>query len=202
MIYYLLYPLSDNPAFSFLNVLRYIPFRVIAATMTAMLLTFACIRGSSATAEQADRPGRPQGGPREPHLKAGTPTMGGALILLALGHRDDALGRPAEHLRLGGHGGHRGLRRRSATSTTPRRSSKRSSGGPCRPLQAATAVRHGDRGAAATSGTRTTCRPTGSRSATASRIPFVAFEKHPVELPIWALRAVRGLRRGRARRTP
>ena len=40
MIYYLLYPLSDHPALSYLNVLRYIPFRVLAATMTAMLLTF------------------------------------------------------------------------------------------------------------------------------------------------------------------
>ena len=40
MIYYLLYPLHEHPTLSFLNVLRYVPFRVLAATMTAMLLTF------------------------------------------------------------------------------------------------------------------------------------------------------------------
>ena len=41
MIYYLLYPLSEQGgALGFLNVLRYVPFRVLAATMTAMLLTF------------------------------------------------------------------------------------------------------------------------------------------------------------------
>ena len=38
MIYYLLYPLTDD--FRFLNVLRYVPFRVLAATLTAMFLTF------------------------------------------------------------------------------------------------------------------------------------------------------------------
>ena len=38
MIYYLLYPLRDD--FSAFNVLRYIPFRVLCATMTAMMFTF------------------------------------------------------------------------------------------------------------------------------------------------------------------
>ena len=40
MIYYWLYPLHTHPQLSFLNVLRYVPFRVLCATMTAMLLTF------------------------------------------------------------------------------------------------------------------------------------------------------------------
>ena len=40
MIYYLLYPLHTYDELSFLNVLRYVPFRVLASTMTAMLLTF------------------------------------------------------------------------------------------------------------------------------------------------------------------
>ncbi len=85
MIYYLLYPLSDNPAFSYLNVLRYIPFRVLAATMTAMLLTFGLypwfIRHLQS--KQIGQVIRKEG--LESHFsKAGTPTMGGALILLAL----------------------------------------------------------------------------------------------------------------------
>ena len=85
MIYYLLYPLSDRPAFSYLNVLRYIPFRVLAATMTAMLLTFGLypwfIRRLQS--KQIGQVVRKEG--LEIHFsKAGTPTMGGALILLAL----------------------------------------------------------------------------------------------------------------------
>lgn len=85
MIYYFLYPLRVYPAFSSLNILRYIPFRVLAATMTAMILTFGLypwfIRRLQA--RQIGQVVR-QDGP-ETHLsKAGTPTMGGALILLAM----------------------------------------------------------------------------------------------------------------------
>jgi phospho-N-acetylmuramoyl-pentapeptide-transferase len=85
VIYYFFYPLSANPALSFLNVLRYIPFRVLAATMTAMLLTFGLypwfIRRLQS--KQIGQVVRKEG--LESHFsKAGTPTMGGALILLAL----------------------------------------------------------------------------------------------------------------------
>ena len=38
MIYYLLYPLHDE--LNALNVLRYVPFRALAATMTSLLFTF------------------------------------------------------------------------------------------------------------------------------------------------------------------
>jgi len=85
MIYWLLYPLSEEPGLGFLNVLRYVPFRVLAATMTAMLLTFGLYpwfirRLQSRQIGQVVRKEGPQS-----HLsKAGTPTMGGALILLAL----------------------------------------------------------------------------------------------------------------------
>ncbi len=85
MIYYLLYPLVDHPSLSFFNVLRYIPFRVLAATMTAMLLTFGLYpwfikRLASKQIGQVVRDDGP-----ESHLsKAGTPTMGGALILVAM----------------------------------------------------------------------------------------------------------------------
>ena len=83
MIYYLLYPLSDE--FNALNVLRYVPFRVLAATMTAMLLTFGLYpwfirRLQSRQVGQVVR----QEGPESHFSKAGTPTMGGALMLLAL----------------------------------------------------------------------------------------------------------------------
>ena len=86
MIYYLLYPLSEHhAALSFLNVLRYVPFRVLAATMTAMLLTFGLYpwfirRLQSKQIGQVVR----DDGPKSHLSKAGTPTMGGSLILLAL----------------------------------------------------------------------------------------------------------------------
>lgn len=85
MIYYFLYPLSDE-GLGIFNVLRYIPFRVIAATMTAMLITFGVYpwfirRLQSRQIGQVVRDDGP-----ESHLsKAGTPTMGGSLILFALG---------------------------------------------------------------------------------------------------------------------
>lgn len=83
MIYYLLYPLADE--FGALNVLRYVPFRVLAATMTALFLSFGLypwfIR--SLQKKQIGQVVRQEG--PESHLsKAGTPTMGGALMLLAL----------------------------------------------------------------------------------------------------------------------
>ena len=85
MIYYFLYPFHVYPAFSFLNVLRYIPFRVLCSTMTAMLLTFGVYpwfirRLQSKQIGQVVR----KDGPESHFSKAGTPTMGGALILLAL----------------------------------------------------------------------------------------------------------------------
>ena len=85
MIYYLLYPLHTQDGLGFLNVLRYVPVRVLAATMTALLLTFGLYpwfirRLQSKQIGQVVRDDGPQS-----HLsKAGTPTMGGALLLLAL----------------------------------------------------------------------------------------------------------------------
>lgn len=83
MIYALLYPQVRH--LNFLNVLRYVPFRVLVATMTAMVLTFGLypwfIRRLQTT--QIGQVVRKDG--PESHLsKAGTPTMGGALILLAV----------------------------------------------------------------------------------------------------------------------
>lgn len=85
MIYYLLFPLHTLPGFGFLNVLRYVPFRTLAATMTALLLTFGLYpwfirRLQRKQIGQVVR----KDGPASHLSKAGTPTMGGALILLAL----------------------------------------------------------------------------------------------------------------------
>ena len=84
MIYYFLYPLHQSDGLSVLNVLRYVPFRILCATLTALLLTFGLYpwfirrlqRGQIGQVVRDDGP--------ETHLiKAGTPTMGGALMLLA-----------------------------------------------------------------------------------------------------------------------
>ena len=85
MIYYLLYPLHTYDQLSFLNVLRYVPFRVLASTMTAMLLTFGLYPWFIRTLQtrQIGQVVR-QDGPESHFSKAGTPTMGGSLILLAL----------------------------------------------------------------------------------------------------------------------
>src|SRR5215471_11099043 len=86
MLYELLFPLRhDADWLGFLNVLRYVPFRAIAATVTAMLLAFVVspwfIR--ELQKKQIGQVVRDEG--PETHLKkAGTPTMGGALILLSL----------------------------------------------------------------------------------------------------------------------
>ncbi len=86
MIYYLLYPLRTwSPHLSWLNVLRYIPFRTIMATLTAMVLAFAMgpwfiRRLQEKQIGQVVRDDGPQS-----HLsKRGTPTMGGSLILFTM----------------------------------------------------------------------------------------------------------------------
>lgn len=88
MIYELLYPLRHSASWlGWLNVLRYVPFRVIAATMTAMLICFAFspwfIR--ELQKKQIGQVIRDEGFIPEAHIKKrGTPTMGGALLLLAV----------------------------------------------------------------------------------------------------------------------
>ncbi len=85
MIYYLLYPLHEHASWSFLNVLRYVSFRALAAAMTAMLLTFGLYPWfiGILRRRQIGQVVRDDG-PETHFVKAGTPTMGGALILLAL----------------------------------------------------------------------------------------------------------------------
>jgi phospho-N-acetylmuramoyl-pentapeptide-transferase len=86
MIYELFYPLKFHYSWlSWLNVLRYIPLRTIMATITAMVLSFVLapwfIR--ELRKKQIGQVVRKEG-PQTHLIKAGTPTMGGALILLSL----------------------------------------------------------------------------------------------------------------------
>jgi phospho-N-acetylmuramoyl-pentapeptide-transferase len=86
VIYELFYPLSTKYGWaSALNVLRYTPFRAIMAIITAMLLCFVLAPWFIRTLEarQIGQVVRADG-PDTHHIKAGTPTMGGALILLAV----------------------------------------------------------------------------------------------------------------------
>jgi len=86
VLYELLFPLRHAADWlGFLNVLRYLPFRAIAATVTAMLLAFLLApwfirelqRKQIGQVVRAD-------GPETHKIKSGTPTMGGALILLSV----------------------------------------------------------------------------------------------------------------------
>ena len=85
MIYELLYPLRRIGWLSWLNVLRYVPFRIIASTVTAMLIAFLLapwfIR--ELQKKQIGQMVRDDG-PETHKIKQGTPTMGGALILLSV----------------------------------------------------------------------------------------------------------------------
>ncbi len=86
MLYHLLFPLAEQ--FPIFNVLRYITFRTGGAVMTALVLSF--ILGPPVirwlrSKQGKGQPIRPDGPASHILSKAGTPTMGGVLILLALG---------------------------------------------------------------------------------------------------------------------
>ncbi|HEU4725676.1 MAG TPA: phospho-N-acetylmuramoyl-pentapeptide-transferase, partial [Candidatus Eisenbacteria bacterium] len=83
MLYHLLYPLHEH--FPALNVFRYITFRSAYAMATALLL--ALVFGPLVIRKlQALKIGQKirQEGPQSHYEKAGTPTMGGILIVLAI----------------------------------------------------------------------------------------------------------------------
>ncbi|MBI2090602.1 MAG: phospho-N-acetylmuramoyl-pentapeptide-transferase [Deltaproteobacteria bacterium] len=83
MLYHLLFPL--HTIYSAFNVFRYITFRAAMAALMALLISFLLgpyvIR--SLIAKQIGQPIR-EDGPASHVTKAGTPTMGGSLIILAL----------------------------------------------------------------------------------------------------------------------
>ncbi len=83
MLYYLLFPLSDT--YRVFNVFRYITFRTAGAVVTALVLSLVLgpwfirtLRRLSVGQNIRDV------GPESHQLKAGTPTMGGLLILFSL----------------------------------------------------------------------------------------------------------------------
>ncbi len=84
MLYHLLYPLADE--FSIFNVLRYISFRFGAAVFTSLILAFVFGKPIINYMREKQKNGQPirEDGP-ERHIveKAGTPTMGGVLILFS-----------------------------------------------------------------------------------------------------------------------
>jgi len=83
MLYHLLYPLRSS--YTGFNVFRYITFRTLIAALTALVISFLLgpwvIR--RLTARQIGQTIRPDG-PQSHLSKAGTPTMGGTLILFSL----------------------------------------------------------------------------------------------------------------------
>lgn len=84
MLFNLLAPLADElQAF---NLFRYITFRTGGAIMTALLLSFLVGPAIISWLKSQQGPGQPirEDGPESHFAKAGTPTMGGFLILLAI----------------------------------------------------------------------------------------------------------------------
>src|SRR5580658_383401 len=85
MLYHLLYALHTHPAFSWLNVVRYVSTRTLLSILTALILSlllgpwFIERLRSRQIGEQIRGDG-----PQTHKKKAGTPTMGGSLILFAL----------------------------------------------------------------------------------------------------------------------
>jgi phospho-N-acetylmuramoyl-pentapeptide-transferase len=83
MLYHLLYPLHNT--ISAFNVFRYITFRTIYASLTAFLICFfmgpwVIRKLSRLQVGQYIR----ENGPETHHTKAGTPTMGGTLIIFSI----------------------------------------------------------------------------------------------------------------------
>ncbi len=85
MIYELLYPLRHLDGLGWLNVLRYPSFRAIMSAITAMIVSFLVAPWfiSKLRGKQISQIIREEG-PASHHAKRGTPTMGGALILLSV----------------------------------------------------------------------------------------------------------------------
>ncbi|MZR32487.1 phospho-N-acetylmuramoyl-pentapeptide-transferase [Sneathiella litorea] len=86
MLYNLLFPLAED--FTLFNLFRYLTFRTGGAVMTALLISFICGPAVIRWLKSKQHRGQPirDDGPQS-HIiaKQGTPTMGGFLILLALG---------------------------------------------------------------------------------------------------------------------
>ena len=113
MLYHLLYPLHVHAGLHGLNVLRYVSTRIIAATLTALAISF--LMGpwfiDRLRSKQIGEQIRTDG-PQTHKKKAGTPTMGGSLILFALVDPDALVVRSDQPLRLADAARDHRLRRR------------------------------------------------------------------------------------------
>jgi len=83
MLYHLLYPLADS--FSVFNLFQYITFRTAAAIMTALIISFSIGPFFIRWLKKKQKEGQPirSDGPETHFAKAGTPTMGGLMILFS-----------------------------------------------------------------------------------------------------------------------
>jgi phospho-N-acetylmuramoyl-pentapeptide-transferase len=85
VFYHFLYPLNDLPGLGFLNVFRYLTFRSAYAAITALLVSFLVGPHLIHWLRESHLGQRIRSDGPQSHLgKAGTPTMGGLLILLAI----------------------------------------------------------------------------------------------------------------------
>lgn len=84
MLYNLLVPLAED--YQFFNLFRYLTFRTGGAIMTALILSFIIGPRIIAWLKSKQKEGQPirKNGPETHFKKAGTPTMGGLMILLSV----------------------------------------------------------------------------------------------------------------------
>lgn len=84
MLYHILYPLADE--ISLFNLFRYITFRAGGAIFTALFICFVFGPYIIAVLRRRQGKGQPirDDGPQSHFKKAGTPTMGGFMVLLAI----------------------------------------------------------------------------------------------------------------------
>ena len=85
MLYHLLYPLAED--FAIFNLFRYITFRTGCAVLTALIIGFFIGPSIIKWLKKKQGEGQPirNDGPETHFKKAGTPTMGGLMILISAG---------------------------------------------------------------------------------------------------------------------
>lgn len=85
MLYHLLYPLAED--FAVFNLFRYITFRTGGAIITALIISFVIGPATIKWLKKKQKEGQPirEDGPEGHFKKAGTPTMGGLMILISAG---------------------------------------------------------------------------------------------------------------------
>ena len=84
MLYNLFSPFAHD--FIFFNLFRYLTFRTVGAVMTALLISFLIAPSMIRWLKKKQKEGQPirKDGPESHFSKAGTPTMGGLMILISV----------------------------------------------------------------------------------------------------------------------